>query len=133
MLKPDFSRYSLALFSEGQVVFSSDKSGIRPLVDCIRECKDKFGGCLLHDKVTGLAAAKLIVFSGMISNVMTGLISAPALELLKEEGVKVLAEKKVDMIMNREGTGRCPMEERAEITLDNESFFFELNNVLMYS
>jgi hypothetical protein len=133
MLTPDFSRYTLALFSEGQAVFTSDKKGIRPLVECIRECKDKFSGCLLHDKVTGLAAARLVVFSGMISEVVTGLISAPALELLREEGIKVSYDKKSDIIMNRDGTGRCPMESRAEITLDNESFFYELNNVLMYS
>jgi len=83
MLKPDFSKYSLALVQGDKIIYSSDDSGLTPLWDCLekyRQAKDKF---ILFDKVIGLAAARLVVYSGIIAAIHTRLISQPAKQLLK--------------------------------------------------
>ena len=45
MLDPDFNKYSLALIKDNKILFSSDKSALRPLVECVRECKFKDCTC----------------------------------------------------------------------------------------
>ena len=83
MLTPDFARYSLALLHEGRTVYSSEKGGLRPLVECIRACRGRFSGCELHDRAIGLAAAKLVVASGMIGRIITRRASARAVVFLE--------------------------------------------------
>jgi hypothetical protein len=69
MLKPDFTKYSLALIQGNKIIYSSQSNGLKPLWDCLenyRQTKDSF---ILYDKVIGLAAAKLIVYSKIISEI----------------------------------------------------------------
>lgn len=126
---PDFSRYTLALFHDGQAVFASTLSGLRPLILCLHSCLDLYSGCVLHDKVTGFAAARLLVHAGIARKLMTGLISAPARKLLVENGVEVVAGAEVERIMMRDGMRLCPMEEKALKAKDNEAFYSEMQNL----
>ena len=127
MLTPDFTRYSLALFHEGRIIFYSEKGGLRPLAECIRACRGRFSGCELHDRVIGLAAAKLVVVSGMIVRVITRTASAPAMAFLEEKAIPLTAGEVVPRILNREKSAPCPMEQKAETTADPETLFRELS------
>jgi len=127
MLTPDFTRYSLALFHEGRIIFYSEKGGLRPLVECILACRDRFNGCDLHDRVIGLAAAKLVIASGMIGRVITRTASSPARAFLEEKSIPLTAGEVVPRILNREKTTPCPMEQKAEATADPETFFREMS------
>lgn len=118
--------YPLILYHHRKAVYSSRDSGLQPLVMCISECKGKYTHCRLYDKVMGLAAARLIVYSGMIDKVTTPLASTSAVALLKENNIKIAAGKVVDCIMNKDRTGRCPMEIKAE-PMTNEAFFQEMS------
>jgi len=129
MLKPDFKEHSLVLIKDGRVLFSSDRSGLRPLFMCVERFRGKVKGCTLHDKVIGLAAARLIVYSGAVSKAITPVMSAKAKELLEENMVCTDASAVVERILNREKTGQCPMEERA-LGLDNKEFFTQLKSLL---
>jgi len=129
MLSPDFKKYSLALIKDNNIVFSSDKSGLRPLIECINECKSKFKDCILHDKVVGLAAARLIIYSNIISLVITDLASKPAEGLLNKNSVIVKAQKIVDNILTKDKSAICPMELKAQRIDNNEDFFSEINNI----
>ena len=129
MLSPDFTKYSLALIKDNNIVFSSDKSGLRPLIECIKECKSKFKDCILHDKVVGLAAARLIVYSDMISLVITDIASKPAEELLNKNNVILNAQKIVDNILTKDKSAICQMELKAQLKEDNHEFFLEINNI----
>lgn len=122
MTKPDFHDYSLAMFCGGRRVFTSSEPGLKPLVEWLEIYRGKYQGCLLHDKVAGLAAAKLIVYSGLISEVVTGVSSAPAKSFLLDHGVPVSAALLVDNIMTRDGTAICPGEVIALETDDREEF-----------
>ena len=50
MLLPDFSRYSLALVKDDQIIFSTLGSGLHPLIHVIKEFKDSnltlFDSCI---------------------------------------------------------------------------------------
>jgi hypothetical protein len=127
MLTPDFTRYSLALFHEGRIIFYSEKEGLRPLVECIRACRGRFSGCELHDRAIGLAAAKLVVASGMIGRVITRRASTRAVALLEQYAVPLIVDEVVPVILNRDRTAPCLMEQKAEATEDPERFFHEIS------
>jgi hypothetical protein len=127
MLTPEFTRYSLALFHEGRIIFYSEKGGLRPLVECIRACRGRFSGCELHDRAIGLAAAKLVVVSEMIDRVITRRASSRAVAFLEQHSVPLSVEEVVPIILNREKTAPCLMEQKAEATEDLEMFFHEIS------
>ncbi|MDP7180060.1 MAG: DUF1893 domain-containing protein [Candidatus Woesearchaeota archaeon] len=125
MINPDFSKYSLVLVSDGNVVFSSQKSGLRPLMECVDEFRGKLNKCEVHDKVIGLAAARLIVYSGMIDCVRTLTCSKLGEELLRKHDVDVKAESMVDNILTIDKMSICPMELKA-IGINNENFYLAM-------
>ncbi len=74
MLKPDFTKYSLALIQGDKIIYSSQSNGLKPLWDCLEKYRQAKGKFILFDKVMGLAAAKLIVYSKIISEIQTLLV-----------------------------------------------------------
>lgn len=66
-------------------------------------------GASIADKVIGKGAAALMVLGGFKA-VYADIISTPALALLREAGVEVTFAREVPHIINRNKTGRCPLE-----------------------
>ncbi len=118
--------YSLVLSKNHKIIFSSKKSGLKPLVECVKEYKGKYNNCILHDKVIGLAAARLIVYSAMIKAANTPLCSKAAKEFLLKNKIKINAEKIVENILRKDKKGVCPMEMKAMRIEDNREFFEEM-------
>jgi len=114
------------MFCRERRVFTSAEKGLRPLVEWLEIYRGKYQGCLLHDKVVGLAAAKLIVYSGLISEVVTGVTSAPAKYFLLDHGIPIDADLLVDNIMTRDGTAICPGEVIALETDDRDEFLVRI-------
>ena len=125
-MKPDFSEYKLLLLKDGKEVYKSNHDGLRPLIYCIRECKD-LKDCLLFDKVIGLAAARLILHTGIIKEIKAGLASEPAIELLRKNNVKIESQEVVKNILRMDRTDVCPREKKA-LTMSNEEFYNEIRN-----
>jgi len=115
---------------KGRVIFSSENHGLRPLLECVQKFKG-FKNCNLKDKVIGLAAARIIVYSGIISAVETLVCSDSAKELLEKNNVKVNAETFVANILNNEKTRICPMEKMSISATDNKEFYFEIKKLLV--
>ena len=71
--------------------------------------------CLLEarvaDKIVGKGAAALMAAGG-VTELYADVISQSALELLEKEGVRVGYGQLVPQIINRKGTGQCPLEKR---------------------
>ena len=63
----------------------------------------------IADKVVGKGAAALMIL-GKVSRLHTHIISTPALALLRDAGVATDFDQEVGYIINRQGTGRCPVE-----------------------
>ncbi len=122
MKDPPFQFYSLAMFCEGQRIFMSREGGLKPLVEWLAIYEGKFRGCVLHDRVVGLAAARLIAYSGMVSRVVTLLSSRPAREFLDGEGIVLEAVQTVDNILTPARSAVCPGEVIALETPDRQEF-----------
>jgi hypothetical protein len=124
-MKPDFNDYNLALIKEGKIIFQSDKKGLRPIIETVRDFKNKIDDCVLYDKVVGLAAARMIVYGGFITEVYTKIISKPAFELLTHININVKYENITPNILMKDKRGICPMEKKAMEITDNSKFFNE--------
>jgi len=128
-LIPDFTRYSLALLEGDKLIHSSTKSGLRPLWDALTVFCGK-SGLVLHDKVVGLAAARLIVHSGMIAKILTGVASLPARQFLGNTGIALCALDIVDNILTKDQSAVCPGELIALGTSDQDAFIQKIRAML---
>lgn len=129
MLTPDFSKYSLALFQGNDLIYSSEDKGLRPLFDCLQKYKEK-SGLILHDKVIGLAAAKLIVYSEIIKEVVTTIASIPAKKFLDDNGITIRALNVVANIMTKDRSAVCPGEVIALSTETPDDFLQKIKTML---
>jgi hypothetical protein len=130
MLKPDFTRYSLALVDDDKLIFFSEEHGLKPLWDCLenyRQTKDSF---ILYDKVIGLAAAKLIVYSKIISEIQTLLVSQPAKKFLEENKIPLKAKITVANILTKDRRSICPGEIIALNTDELDDFRAKIKKML---
>jgi len=90
-------------------VFKSTLRGIQPLLDFL-DSGTVFKGFSAADKVVGNAAAYVYVLME-IRDIYAAVISEAALNTLKKNGITVQYDTLVKAIINRSGTGFCPMEE----------------------
>ncbi len=85
--------------------------GIADLYRLRREDPDFLRGAIIADKIVGKGAAALMA-SGGVKRLFTHVISDGALALLLSEGVEVEFGERTPHIINREGSGWCPVEQR---------------------
>ncbi len=103
--------HTLALCKDGSIIVS-DKRGVAPMVDFLREGRELSGYCAA-DRVVGKATAMLFVKAG-IKEVYAEVISESAEAFLKSHGIVVSFGKRTEHIMNRAKNGPCPMESLVE-------------------
>lgn len=128
-LIPDFTQYSLALFKDEKLIHASDGGGLRPLWDALEKHKDQ-SGLLLHDKVMGLAAARLIVRSGIIVEIFTMVASRPAKEFLEERDIRLTAFDVAANILTKHKSTVCPGEVIAIETSDPDTFLQKIKAMM---
>lgn len=83
--------------------------GVKDLLTLVSEHPEVLKGALIADKAVGKAAAACMVL-GDVRHVHADVMSEPALVLLQQHGLKAEYGTLVDHIINRTGTGWCPME-----------------------
>lgn len=105
----DKGHYTCVVAENGNVIFTSEKRGVAPLIDFIKE-SDSSKIYSLADKVIGKAAA-LLCIKANIKNVYTRTISKSAKNIFDKSFILYEYETLVDSIQNRTNTGPCPMEE----------------------
>jgi len=130
MIVQDGIPYSLILKKSSRILYRSTQTGLRPLVECIEKNKGK-KGCTLYDKIIGLAAAKLIVYSGMIKTVSTSVASLSAIQFLKEYQIEVQPLATVSSILNQKHNDVCPFEKKAQTIHDPIEFYETIKKVLL--
>ena len=94
--------------SDGSTLLSSEKRGVAPLLGWLEQKYD-LSDFTVADKVVGKGAAFLYLLLG-VKYLYAGVISLPALELLRKNGVFVTYSACVAAIRNRDNTGFCPIE-----------------------
>lgn len=94
---------------KGDRLYTATERGVRPLLLWLHDGTD-LKGFAAADKVVGKAAALLYVLLG-VRSVYAHVMSKAALETLAKNSIDVHCDRTVEHIMNRAGTGLCPMEE----------------------
>ena len=113
---------TLAIVKEGQVLFMSDSSGIRGLLQAIEKIGKEMAGSSAADKVVGRAAALLLAYS-KVKEVYASVISKGGLKVLKEDGIKVVFQNMVQIILDRMGKSVCPFEKfSSQIGLSDKTY-----------
>ena len=101
--------YTLALYNGNpDSTITSCQRGVGFLLGLVKEGRNLAGYCAA-DKVVGKGAAFLYVLLG-VDAVYAPVMSRPAKEVLEKHGVAVSCDNCPEGIINREGTGPCPVE-----------------------
>ena len=107
--------YTLVVCSGGRVYVSEEK-GIKPLLELVK-AQDDWSGAYAADKIVGKAAAMLYALLG-VKAVYAEVLSEKAKEIFDKNGIEFECNTLTDNIINRQGTGLCPMEEAVK-DIDN--------------
>lgn len=102
----------------GEELLTDDGRGISPMVRFIGEGRE-LSGWSAADVIVGKAAAALFVKAG-VSAVYGEVMSAAGAEYLRAHGVEASYGTLTERIMNRQGTGICPMEQAVSGIDDTE-------------
>lgn len=94
---------------DGAVLKPGEGTGVRPLVRALDEEPELLRGSVVVDKIVGKAAAMLAVLGGA-AGVYGLTMSAAARDYLAARGISAEWETLAERIINRTGTGLCPME-----------------------
>lgn len=87
--------------------------GINDLLDILHTQPEILRGAFVADKVVGKGAAALMILGG-VERVYAAVLSRPAAQLFSASGVDMEYGSLVDNIINRAGTGICPVEALCE-------------------
>lgn len=128
LAKKSLPGHSIALCSGGKVV-TDDRRGIAMLLSLVDEGRD-LRGFSAADKIVGKAAAMLFVKLGA-EYVWADVVSESGLDFLTAHGICCEHGLLTKRIINREGTGQCPMEAAVEDTDDVELGITLLRKKLM--
>ena len=101
-------KYTCVICKDG-VVHTSTKRGVAPLVEWLTNGFD-IKDFSAADKIVGKAAALLFVLCG-VKEIYAPVMSKTAADILSRHGIYAEWDTLVQTIINRSGTGPCPMEQ----------------------
>ncbi|MDE6559897.1 MAG: DUF1893 domain-containing protein [Muribaculaceae bacterium] len=102
------NKCSCVIYNQGNVTLCHER-GVKDLFRILKTDPDLLNNAMIADKVIGKGAAVLLMLGG-VKTVYADVISRPALELLSTAAVSVDYGECVPNIINRAGTGICPVE-----------------------
>ena len=105
------------VFWKNGVLRTGTGTGVRPLIAAYETEPELLRGALIVDKIVGKAAAMLAVLGGA-AGVFGLTISAAARDYLTAHSIPAGWDVCTERIINRAGTGLCPMEQ-AVLDLDD--------------
>jgi len=108
---------------DGEVLHESNIRGIGALTNIYINNKSILKNSTVVDKIIGKAASVILILSG-VKEVYGETMSESGFLLLQKYNITAFYDKKVPMIINREGNDMCPME-KAVIDMDNLNDGFE--------
>ena len=103
---------SLVIAKQGTVIFETHKPGISGFLQALKEQEKNLVGASAADKIVGVAAAMLCVYSELDS-IFALTISEAGIRVLEDNNIACVFEKKVTHILNRNKTDVCPFEKLA--------------------
>ncbi|MCL4436654.1 MAG: DUF1893 domain-containing protein [Thaumarchaeota archaeon] len=116
---------SIVFVKDGQIIFSSGKNGLKPLVDAIQIHRKLLEGSSMADKVIGRAAA-LLAIHAKVKSVYAFTIASGATRLLDQHAIPYRYGSIVERILNRDGTDTCPFEKTVHDTNNPEEALHQI-------
>lgn len=116
--------------AHGDEIRTYDGRGVSDLLRLLDEDDAPLRGADIADKVVGKAAAALMIAGG-VARVHADVVSSSALALFNRSSVHVSCNIVTPYIINRKGTGMCPLELRcmdcstADECIDRIHAFFD--------
>lgn len=114
---------------KGDTIRIFRKRGVQDLYRLLKDDPDFLKGAFVADKVVGKAAAALMILGG-VEEVFTFTVSRLARDLFERSAVKLGFAQEVPYIINRAGTGWCPMESRCRDLDTPEACFGQVEEFL---
>jgi hypothetical protein len=108
---------NLVIVKNGKIIFKTKKPGVTGFLYAIEKFPQQLNGASLADKIVGVAAAILCVYSE-ITSVFALTMSKEAIDLLKKNNLFYFYKNKVEHILNRNKTDICPFE---KIAIESET------------
>jgi len=112
MTYPSLGNHTCVLRTADGTLLTSDAHGILPPLRWLREDPGLLRGADVADRVIGKAAALLFAHGG-VRSIWAARMSEAARDFLQTTGIVFDCGELVPAILNRDGTGLCPMEQRA--------------------
>ncbi len=111
-LKLTEKNLSLVIVKRGNVIFETRKQGISGFLQAIEKQEKNLVGASAADKIVGVAAAMLCVYSELAA-MFALTISEAGIRVLEDNNIECVFERKVTNILNRNKTDVCPFEKLA--------------------
>jgi len=119
---------SLVIVKNKKVIFETKNPGINGFLQAIENLDKNLVKSSVADKIMGVAAAMLCVYTG-VSSVFAITISGPGIKVLKDNKIAYLFENKVSNILNRNKTDVCPSEKQAIASINSEEAYMKLKTL----
>ena len=103
---------SLVIVKNEKILFKTKKQGVNGFLQAIASLNQELVNASVADKIVGVAAAMLCVYSG-ISSIFTLTISEGGIKTLEDNNISIVYEEKVSNILNQKKTDVCPFEKLA--------------------
>ena len=100
---------SLAVYNHDSLS-TYHQRGVNDLLELLENEPQRLKGAIVADKIVGKASASLLIV-GDVKELYTNIIATPAREMLEKVGIVVSAKEEVPMILNRDRSGQCPMDQ----------------------
>lgn len=113
--------------SQGNTIYTFNQRGIADLYRILTESPEILRGACIADKVVGKGAAALMILGG-VGKLHTRVISSNALNLFSGTDVYVRYDAVVPHIVNRTGSGWCPVESLCKDCSTPEACFIEIRD-----
>ena len=111
-------------------LYVSHARGIAPIMDMLAKDRDYFHECIITDTIIGKAAAMMLT-SSHVSYIHARVMSEAAIAFLTLHGITHSYEQSCPCIVNRTGSGMCPMEQSVQTIDDMEEAYQALTNTLI--
>ncbi len=102
-------KISCLIVQSGEIVYEADGRGVSPLMRVLQEQPALLKDAAVFDKIIGKAAAMIVVLGGCKSAYGEKMSDA-AYDYLCAHKVEAQYGTRIPMIINRAGTGLCPLE-----------------------
>lgn len=112
------------VYDENQLIYSSNKNGIRPHLEAIELLGNQLHGKIMVDKIVGRAAALLMLYT-QAREIHALVLSSPARNVLKGK-VEYVYDKLVDQIKTKDGRIYCPFERMVQNIDDPKEAYYSI-------